>query len=98
MKRIAMILMFIVVMTILAGCATVDCGTVVDKSYTPARMVYSPIIMGGRNFKIIPRWHTKPALWRILVTDSENSEWWTVTEDIYNNTNIGDIVDKKEWQ
>ena len=83
-------------MACLAGCSSVDYGTITEKSFIHAHKTYNPIIIYIAKFpRIISRWVSHPDKWQILVKNEEDSEWWTVTEEIFNNVNVGDYVDRR---
>jgi len=94
MKRIAITIMVLVMLIVLTGCTSVNNGIVVEKSFTAAHRTYAPIII-GKAPHIIPRWHSHPDSWRILVENDAHREWWDVTEEFYNSVDIGDYVDRR---
>jgi hypothetical protein len=97
MKRIAIMIMVLVMLFALAGCTSVDNGTVVEKAFTAAHRTYVPLIMHiNKTTRIIPRWINHPDTWRILVENDDHREWWNVTEDFYNSVDVGDYVDRRK--
>lgn len=96
MKKALVVLMLIVLLALLTGCG-VDNGTVIDKRFTAEHKTYSPyIVMSGKHTQIMPRWIHHSDSWEILVSDGEHTEWWKVSEEYYNKTNIGDTVDRQK--
>ena len=94
-KQIAIIIMVLVMLFALAGCTSVNNGTVVKKEFTAAHKTYAPTIMHiGKMTQIIPRWISHPDSWHILVENDGHREWWDVTEEYYNSIDIGDYVDR----
>ncbi len=88
--------MLLVFSCLLTACGHIDYGTVTDKSYVPARQTYTPLIMvTNKQTHIIPRYTYHPESWQIYVQNDDGGEWWTVTQDYYNNVNIGDHVDRR---
>jgi len=97
MKRIIIVALLFVMMICLTGCASINNGTVKDKSFVPAHRTYQPIIMmQNRHTQIIPRWISHADSWSILVENEDGKEWWNVTEDYYNSVNIGDYIDRRK--
>ena len=81
----------------LVGCSSVDYGIVKEKSFIPAHRTYQPIIMiSGTRTQVIPHWVRHEASWEILVENDKGGEWWLVSEDYFNNMNVGDYVDRRK--
>lgn len=81
----------------LLGCSSIDYGTVINKSYNPAHTLYQPMIMViNKQTRIIPRWVSYSDSWKILVENDQGKEWWDVTEEYFNDVNIGDEVDRRK--
>ena len=97
-KRIIIAILLSICVLLLTACkSSVDYGTVTDKQYTPARQVYSPLIMTvNKQTRIIPRYIHHPQTWYIYVQNDNGGEWWNVTEDYYNSVEVGDFVDRSE--
>ena len=96
MKRIAIIIVALVMLFALASCTSVNNGTVVKKEFTAAHKTYAQSIMQiGKMTQIIPRWISNPDSWHILVETDGRREWWDVTEEFYNSVDIGDYVDRR---
>ena len=95
MKRIAIIIMVLVILFALTGCTSVNNGIVVEKEFIAAHRTYAPMIIHiGKATKIIPRWLSHPDSWHILVENDAHREWLDVTEEFYNSVDIGDYVDR----
>ena len=95
-RRISLFLVAIICLFILTGCKSIDYGTVIDKSFSPAHREYAPIIMYiNKTTRIVPRWVHYSDQWSILVENEEGKEWWEVAEGYYNSVNIGDNVDRR---
>lgn len=79
----------------IAGCTRIDHGTVIEKKFTASHDTYQamPIII-NKHVQYIPRWIHYSDEWSILVENDDGQEWWSVTEDYYNATEIGDVVDR----
>ena len=93
MKRLLILLLFIFVI-LLSAC--VDRGIVIDKSFQPSHMVYSPMIMVvGKQTRIIPRWFKCADTWSILVQNDNEREWWKVSKEYYDSVSIGNYVRKE---
>lgn len=96
MKKALVVLILIVLLALLTGCV-VNNGTVIDKRFTAEHKAFSPyVVMIGKQTQIIPRWIHHSDSWEILVSDGEYTEWWQVSEEYYNKTNIGDTVDRRK--
>ena len=97
MKKIQVIVLFVLSVFILVGCKNVDYGVVIDKSYSPAHRSYQPMVMiVNKRTQIIPRWINHPDVWSILVENEDGRDWWNVSEDFYNSVEIGDKVDRRK--
>ena len=95
-KRITIAILLLVCVFTLTACKSTDYGTVTDKQYTPARQVYSPLVMVvNKHPRIIPRYIYHPQMWQIYVQNEDGGEWWSVAEDYFNSVNIGDFVDRR---
>lgn len=90
---------------LLGGIAMVDRprlteGMVVDKSFTPAHTTtYTSRIWTGKTAVPRIRLVRHPDVWTIKVSGisdkgDEKTEWWTVSEDVYNSVEIGDEVER----
>ena len=96
-KRIALILLLLIVCVLVVGCKSIDYGIVVEKSFTAAHSTYAPYVMIiNKQTKIMPRWVSHPDSWKILVKNDDGSEWWSVSEEYYNSVNVGDNVDRRK--
>lgn len=96
MKKALVILILIVLLALLTSCV-VNHGTVIDKRFTEEHKTYSPYTMQvGKITQIVPRWILHSDCWEILVSDGEYTEWWQVSEEYYNKTNMGDTVDRRK--
>ena len=97
MKKLIAIILVLLCLFLLTGCKSIDYGTVVDKSFSPAHQTWSPIIMHvNKQTKIIPRWINHSDSWSILVENEEGRDWWSVSESYYNSVEIGDSVDRRK--
>ena len=97
MKKIQVIILLVLCIFVLAGCKSIDNGTVIDKSYSPAHRSYQPMVMiVNKHTRIIPRWINHPDVWSILVENEDGRDWWNVSEDFYNSVEIGDKVDRRK--
>ena len=96
MKRILLFILILIMLFCMVGCSSIDYGTVKDKSFSPAHRTYRPMMIHmGKAIRVIPRWVSHKASWKILVENNEGSEWWTVAEEYYNAVNVGDFVDRR---
>ena len=73
MKKIFLLVLAVLCAFLVTGCKSIDYGTVMDKSFTPSKRVYLPIVTRtGKTTRIIPRWVHHPDRWLILVENEEN--------------------------
>ena len=83
---------------LLAGCASVDAGEVVAKDHDPLR-VATVMVPCGKS--VCPTTQVYPERWQLWVCDGQDldtdrtCEWWNVSEERYDATNIGDHVTKE---
>lgn len=97
-KRITIAILLLICALFLTACkSSIDYGTVTDKQYAPAQLIYSPLITTvNKQTRIIPRYIHHPQRWHIYVQNEDGGEWWSVTENYYNSVEIGDFVDRSE--
>ena len=95
MKKLMILLLFISMLVFLTGCKSIDYGTVIEKSFTPAHRSYQPMVIVGKHTMIIPRWISHPDRWSILIENEYGHDWWRVSEEYYNSVNVGDSVDRR---
>ena len=94
MKRLAAVLASVLV---LAGCASVDAGEVVSKKHYPMHVVTTTIVCGK---SMCPSTYVSPESWELWVCEGEpldadrTCEWWSVSHERYDATQIGDHVTK----
>lgn len=88
--------MLAAMLVILTACKSIDYGTVINKSFTPAYVEnYILPMRVGKMTICMPRTRHVSASWSILVENEEGREWWSVSEDYYNSVEIGDAVDRR---
>lgn len=79
----------------MAGCTSIDHGTVIEKKFTASHDTYQAIpIIINKHVQYMPHWIHYSDEWSILVKNDDGQEWWSVTENYYNDTEIGDVVDR----
>lgn len=95
MKKILLIVIIVCVL-FLTGCAkTLNAGIVTDKKFSPAHMVYMPIIMViNHKTHITPRWVHRSDKWFVYVQDGDDKDSWEVSEEYYESVQIGDHVER----
>lgn len=71
-------------------------GTVIRKKHTEPQRIYNPVIF-IRSGKLL----IQPATyaygsdkWQVLVQQRHKTEWWDVSEEFYQNVDIGDRITK----
>ena len=85
----------IVIATAITKTENLKSGIVIRKSHTPSRGVSQPIIsMVQGHTRIIPRVMIYPEKWEIMVQSGKKTEWWSVSQDVYSETEIGDHVNR----
>ena len=96
MKKVLLAILLAICIFIVTGCKSIDCGTVIDKRYTPAHTGYRPHIMRiGNQTRVMPRWVKHDDEWAILVENEDSREWWIVSNSFYDSIDIGDTVDRR---
>ena len=101
-KRILMALMLVVTLVALSACSPpLTEGVCVDKRHTDGYTTrWMQMIRVGKTN--VPIWHTTyhADTWRLQVAGvnadgDEVVEWWNVSQEVYEATDIGDTVKKK---
>ncbi len=96
MKKVLLVALAVLCAILMTGCKSIDYGTIIDKSFTPAHRTYSPIITRvGKTTRIIPHWSRHSDRWSILVENEDGKDWWNVSEEYYDSVNVGDTVDRR---
>ena len=102
-KIISVLVILVMIISIICGCqAPVTTGTVVDKSYRPARTeTRLETIDQGSFSTTIPITEHYPESWHIVIEGyDENNEYhqtsYNISEEEYNSINIGDTYIHQE--
>lgn len=97
MKKCLILLMLAVMLVTLTSCKSIDYGTVISKSFTPAYVEhYIRPMRIGKTTICMPCTRHVSASWSIHVENEEGREWWSVSENYYNSVEIGDTVDRRK--
>lgn len=88
-------------LALLAGCgASLTSGYVVDKRYNEASQWLEMKCVAyddtGQCKTRMPVWHDVPESWEICVEQNNEQDWWDVDQATFNQTNIGDWVERSE--
>lgn len=99
MKKIALVLLLILMIAVLTSCAQLTSGTCVDKKYVPAHTTRGlQPVWTGKVMINIPRTFHHSEQWQILVEGANDDnelvqEWWTVDKEKWESISIGDKVE-----
>lgn len=105
MKRAGLIALVLVLVLILAGCTSVDEGEVVAKEHSPLAVNTTWVKCGQASCPIT---QVYPERWSIRVCEDRVEDvtrvgesgrpcqWWPVSEEYYDATQVGDQVSKDE--
>lgn len=100
MIKICALLIFLIFLgVVVAGCfPKLTEGTVIGKNYTPAKERMFVALYGKA---VLPVRRTISEKWEILVSGhtaagEEIQEWWSVTQERFEQLNVGDYVKKEE--
>lgn len=98
LKIIAVVILAVAVIAIavtITKTENLKSGIVIRKSHTPSRGISQPIIsMVQGHTRIIPRVMIYSEKWEIMVQSGKKTEWWDVSQEVYNETEIGDRVNR----
>lgn len=102
MKKIVLLTILVIALLMLTGCGyRLNQGTVVDKSYTPPQTYTRHGLMHvGQTLIPTTRKVHRPAQYQLKVmgTDAKDTmvcEWWDVSQEKYETTEIGDWTERK---
>lgn len=97
---IVCLVVLLIVAVVLVNQPILTEGEVIDKEFTPAHATsYTSSVRAGKVSVPVVRKVHHPDTWRINVSgisDKGNikTEWWTVSEEVYNSVEIGDNVER----
>lgn len=97
MKKISLLLMSLILLILLTACGYGELeGKIIDKSHTSGFSTTS-VIYTGKTCIPVMRYH--PETWKIRIEKTEDYKiktiWVNVTEEYYNNVEIGDYYIEK---
>lgn len=101
-KKICISIIFIIILFILSGCGYgVKKGMIVDKKFTPEHTTHGTIVHKvGTVIVTTPTTHHHEDEWSIKIQKEENGKikecWVNVTEEKYNQLQIGDYYEESE--
>lgn len=97
MKKISLLLMSLILLISLTACGYGELeGEIIDKSYKKA---YSSAVVVKTGDVFVPIVQNHPESWKIRIEKTEDykikTTWVNVTEEYYNNVEIGDYYIEK---
>lgn len=76
--------------------AGLQSGTVIGKRHTEPQRIYNPVIFirSGKLLIQPAKYAYGSDKWQVLVQQRHKTEWWDVSEEFYQNVDIGDRITK----
>ena len=95
-RTVAIIALSLCFASAFCGCARLDHGKVVSKSFEPAHTTTWLMPMtfdGGKTYSYIPQTDNIPDRWWLTIQDGERQASWEVSKETYDRFDEGDAID-----